>query len=183
MFANDEFGKNIREFKKSLRTMNLEKIFMTLKKCSRTMNLEKIFVTLIKWSRTMNSEKIFVTLIKSSLTFFKVRNFCGSRTFFSIPTNNICGSRTYFQIYCLWTFLKSRIFFPYSRTFFWINEHFYYSRTRGIFDAKDFQIFFVHIFLFFALFTMPTGHLEGVSEILDLDDTLTVLQGPKWRFS
>ena len=32
MFANDEFGKNIREFKKSLRTMNLEKIFMTLKK-------------------------------------------------------------------------------------------------------------------------------------------------------
>ena len=162
--------------------MNLEKIFMTLKKCSRTMNLEKIFVTLIKCSRTMNSEKIFATLIKSSLTFFKVRNFCGSRTFFSIPTNNICGSRTYFQIYCLWTFWKSRIFFPYSRTFFWINEHFYYSRTRGIFDAKDFQIF-LFIFLFFALFTMPAGHLEGVSEILDLDDTLTVLRGPKWRFS
>ena len=131
---------------------------------------------------TMNSEKIFATLIKSSLTFFKVRNFCGSRTFFSIPTNNICGSRTYFQIYCLWTFLKSRIFFPYSRTFFWINEHFYYSRTRGIFDAKDFQIFFCSYFLFFALFTMPAGHLEGVSEILDLDDTLTVLQGSKWRF-
>ena len=85
MFANDEFGKNIREFKKSLRTMNLEKIFMTLKKCSRTMNLEKIFVTLIKCSRTMNSEKIFATLIKSSLTFFKVTNFCGSRTFFPYP--------------------------------------------------------------------------------------------------
>mgnify|MGYP006973717933 CR=1 FL=1 len=109
----------------------------------------KIFVTLIKCSRTMNSEKIFATLIKSSLTFFKVRNFCGSRTFFSIPTNNICGSRTYFQIYCLWTFLKSRIFFPYSRTFFWINEHFYYSRTRGIFDAKDFQIF-LFIFFYFS---------------------------------
>ena len=131
-FANDEFGK----------------IFVTLIKCSRTMNLEKIFVTLIKCSRTMNSEKIFATLIKSSLTFFKVTNFCGSRTFFSIPTNNICGSRTYFQIYCLWTFLKSRIFFPYSRTFFWINEHFYYSRTRGIFDAKDFQIFLFIFFIF-----------------------------------
>ena len=97
----------------------------------------------------MNLEKIFTTLIKSSLSFFIVTDFCGSRTFFSIPTNNICGSRTYFQIYCLWTFLKSRIFFPYSRTFFWINEHFYYSRTRGIFDAKDFQIFFVHNFFIF----------------------------------
>ena len=162
MFANDEFGKNIREFKKSLRTMNLEKIFMTLKKCSRTMNLEKIFVTLIKWSRTMNSEKIFATLIKSSLTFFKVTIFCGSRTvfsipmnnicdsrtFFSIPTNNICGSRTYFQIYCLWTFLKSRIFFRYSRTYFWINENFTIHAPGVSLMPKIFRFFCSYFFYF-----------------------------------
>ena len=31
MFANDEFGKNIRDFKKSSRTMNLEKIIHDFK--------------------------------------------------------------------------------------------------------------------------------------------------------
>ena len=129
--------------------MNLEKIFMTLKKCSRTMNLEKIFVTLIKCSRTMNSEKIFATLIKISLTFFKVRNFCGSRTFFSIPTNNICGSRTYFQIYCLLTFLKSRLFFPYSRTFFELMNIFTIHAPGVSLMPKIFR-FFLFIFFYFS---------------------------------
>ena len=166
MFANDEFGKNIRDFKKCSWMMNLEKIYATLKKCSRTMNLEKIFAT----------------LIKSSLTFFKVTNFCGSRTFFSIPTNNICGSRTYFQIYCLWTFLKSPIF-SHNREHFFELMNIFTIHAPGVSSMSKIFRFFVHIFLFFALFTMPAGHLEGVSEILDLDDTLTVLRGPKWRFS
>ena len=124
--------------------MNLEKIFMTLKKCSRTMNLEKIFVTLIKCSRTMNSEKIFATLIKSSLTFFKVRNFCGSRTFFT--HEQYLWFANIFSNLLFVNFFKVTNIFPYPRTFFWINEHFYYSRTRGIFDAKVFQIF---LFIFF----------------------------------
>ena len=57
MFADDEFGKNICDFKKCSWMMNLEKIFTTLikmfvplKKCSWTMNLEKIFMNFKKYS-------------------------------------------------------------------------------------------------------------------------------------
>ena len=99
--------------------------------------------------------------------------------------------------------LKSQIFFQIhrSRTLFELMTFLLFTR-QGLFDDRGSQFFDIFLYLFFVVYCssrtgiqdclprtvtvtvyVPASQLELVKEFLDLNDTLTALWGPRWRFS